>query len=147
MFLVESDLNLEINKILWVARLLNMILSSHKNMPTCKKSAPFDTVWHHFTPFGPVWPGLALPLKFGQNWVSNSWDIPNIDKCRLDKCCRDKCHRDSWDVLGMVPGTYVWSLVKIESVTAEMLLTLSLVWWWVVVVLSYFRVKPKPRLG
>ena len=43
----------------------------------------------------------------------------------------------------MVPGTYVLSLVKIGSVTAEILLTLSLGWvvvvggggwWWVGVV-------------
>ena len=60
-----------------------------------------------------------LPLKFHQNRVSNSWDIPDMDKCRLDKCCLDKCHRDSWDVLRMVPQTYVQSLVKIGSVTAE----------------------------
>ena len=25
-----------------------------------------------------------LSLKFGQNWVSNSWDIPYMDKCRKD---------------------------------------------------------------
>ena len=38
----------------------------------------------------------------------------------------------------MVPGTYVQSFVKISSATAEILLTLSLVWvgggggwWWV----------------
>ena len=24
-----------------------------------------------------------LPLKFGQNWFSKSWDIPNMDKCCL----------------------------------------------------------------
>ena len=33
----------------------------------------------------------------------------------------------------MVPGTYVQSFVKIGLVTAEILLTLSLVWWVVVV--------------
>ena len=38
-----------------------------------------------------------LRLKFGQNRVSNSWDIPDMDKC----------HRDSQNVLGLVPGTYV----------------------------------------
>ena len=48
-----------------------------------------------------------LPLKFGQNWVSNSWDIPNVDKCRQDKCCLDKCHCDSWHLLKMVQGTYL----------------------------------------
>ena len=32
------------------------------------------------------------PSKFGQNRVSKSWDIPNMDKCCQDKCCLDKCH-------------------------------------------------------
>ena len=27
-----------------------------------------------------------LPLKFGQNRVSNNWYIPDMDKCRQDKC-------------------------------------------------------------
>ena len=40
--------------------------------------------------------------KFGQNWVSNSWDIPY-----MDKCCLDKCHCGSWLLWKMVPGTYL----------------------------------------
>ena len=35
-----------------------------------------------------------LPLKFGQNRTSNSWDIVDMDKCRQDKCCMDKCPFD-----------------------------------------------------
>ena len=35
-----------------------------------------------------------LPLKFHYNRVSNSRDIPDMDKCHLDKCCLDKCHHD-----------------------------------------------------
>ena len=31
-----------------------------------------------------------LPLKFHQNQVSNSSDIPENDKRRQDKCCLDK---------------------------------------------------------
>ena len=32
-----------------------------------------------------AWLHLAnLPLKFGQNRISNSWDIPDMDKCCLD---------------------------------------------------------------
>ena len=27
-----------------------------------------------------------LPLMFGQNQVRNSWDIPDMEKCRQDKC-------------------------------------------------------------
>ena len=48
-----------------------------------------------------------LPFKFSWNWVKNSWDIPDIDICRQDKCCLDKCHRDGWDLLKMVPQTYL----------------------------------------
>ena len=32
-----------------------------------------------------------LHLMFHQNWVRNSWDIADMDKCRLDKY-----HHDSW---------------------------------------------------
>ena len=35
-----------------------------------------------------------LHLKFGKNQVSNTWDIPDMDKCYQDKCCLDKCHAD-----------------------------------------------------
>ena len=47
-----------------------------------------------------------LPLKFSQNQVSNTWDIPYMDKCRQDKCCLDKCPSDRWHLLKMVQGTY-----------------------------------------
>ena len=36
-----------------------------------------------------------LLLKFGKNRISNSRDIPDMDKCPHDKCCLDKCPRDS----------------------------------------------------
>ena len=48
-----------------------------------------------------------LPLKSRQNWVSNSGDILDIDKCRQDKGCLYKCHLDSWHLLKMEPGTYL----------------------------------------
>ena len=60
--------------------------------------------------------------KFRQNWVSNSRDFPDMDKCHQDKCFLDKCHRDSWHLLKMVPGTYLKNLVKIGWVTAEIFL-------------------------
>ena len=47
----------------------------------------------------------------------------------MDKCCLDKYHRDSWNPLRIVQGTYLKKLVKIESVTAEILWTLSLCGW------------------
>ena len=37
-----------------------------------------------------------LPVKFHQNRVSNSWDIPDMGKCPQDKCCLDNCQLDSW---------------------------------------------------
>ena len=40
----------------------------------------------------------SLTLKFGKNRVSDSWDIPDIDKCRKDKCCLNKCHCGSWNM-------------------------------------------------
>ena len=46
-------------------------------------------------------------------------------KCCQDKCCLDKCHRNSWYLLKIVPGTYLSSLVKIESVAAEIFLILT----------------------
>ena len=36
---------------------------------------------------------VNLPLKFGQNWVSYSWYIPN-----MDKCCLNKCQLDIWNL-------------------------------------------------
>ena len=32
-----------------------------------------------------------LTLNFGQNQVSNSGDIANMEKCHQDKCHMDKC--------------------------------------------------------
>ena len=62
----------------------------------------------------------------------------------------DKCHCDSWNLFKMVPGTYLESLVKIGSVTAEILLTLSLCgvvgWWGGWGLHSHFRVQPPTTL-
>ena len=60
-----------------------------------------------------------LHLKFGQNRISNSWDISEMNKCHQDKFCLGKCHCYSRNLLKMVPGTYLQSLVEIGSVTAE----------------------------
>ena len=73
-----------------------------------------------------------LTLKFGQTLVSNGWDIPDMDKCCQDKCCLNKCHHNSWNLLRRVPGAYLSSLVKIGSVTTEILRILSSGWWVVV---------------
>ena len=74
-------------------------------------------------------------------------------KCYKDKCCLDKYHRNSCNLFCTFQETYLYSLVKIGPLTAEILLTLSS--WWVVVVVvvvmvvgnvqSHFRVKPKLR--
>ena len=47
--------------------------------------------------------GRNLPFVFGQNQVSNSWDIPDADKCRQDKCYQDKCNRNSKNLSEMFP--------------------------------------------
>ena len=45
--------------------------------------------------------------NFGQNWVSNSWDYADMDKCCRDIHFMNKCHPYSWNLLKMVPGTYL----------------------------------------
>ena len=67
--------------------------------------------------------------NFGQNRVSNSWDIPDMGKYRQGKCCLDKCHSDSRNWFKMVPRTYLYSLVKIGPVTTEILLIWTNVAW------------------
>ena len=52
-----------------------------------------------------------------------------MDKCHQDKCCQDKCHYDSWHLSKMVQGTYFWSLIKIQSVTADIFLIWTNVTW------------------
>ena len=66
------------------------------------------SLWLEYIQDGP----RNLPLKFGQNQVSNSWDIPDMDKCRQDKCCLDKrCpnkrYCGSWNLFKIVPRTYL----------------------------------------
>ena len=66
---------------------------------------------------------------FGQNWVSNSWYIAELYRCLQDICGLDKCHHDSWHLWKIVPGTYLESLVKIGSVTAEIFVIWTNVTW------------------
>ena len=56
-------------------------------------------------------PQKVKPKKFVEHFVSNSWDIPDMDKCRQEKCCLDKCQHDSWNQFKMVPGIYFLSWV------------------------------------
>ena len=95
-----------------------------------------------------------LLLKFGQNQVSNSWDIPDMDKCCQDKCCKDKCcldkcYCDSWNQFKIVPRTYVLSYVKIGSVTAEIFLIwtnvarTNVAWSNVTAIVEIFQDSPK----
>ena len=42
-----------------------------------------------------------LPLKFGQNRISNSWDIPD-----MEKCCQRQMFPRQMSPWQMVPGTY-----------------------------------------
>ena len=45
-----------------------------------------------------------LIMKFGQNQVSNSWDIADMGKCRQDKCYMDNCLSDNCLSLLTVSG-------------------------------------------
>ena len=62
---------------------------------------------------------FLTPQKLGpKSLVEIGSDIANMDKCHLEKCCMDKCHSDIWHQI---------SLVKIGSVTAELLLIWTIV--------------------
>ena len=52
-----------------------------------------------------------LLLMSGQNQISNSWDIPDKDKCRQDKGCIDKCDLTVWicSRCSQEPTFKVWS--------------------------------------
>ena len=45
--------------------------------------------------------------NFGQNWISNSWDYADMDKCCRDIHFLNKCHPNSWHLLKMVPGAFL----------------------------------------
>ena len=49
--------------------------------------------WNH--------PLTKPPWQFWQNRVSNSRDIPDMDKCCQDKCCLYNCYSDSWILFQM----------------------------------------------
>ena len=69
-------------------------------------------------------PQKIWPHNFGQNWVSNSWDYADMDKCCWDIHFLNKCHPNSWHLLKMVPGTYlltaeiflIWKIVARTNV-------------------------------
>ena len=69
-----------------------------------QKLRPHKKCWYGLMLYGQMSPyqlasfkngPRTLPLKFGQNHVSNSWYLPDIDKCCQDKFWLDKCHSDS----------------------------------------------------
>ena len=91
-----------------------------------------------------------LSLKFGQNQVNNSWDIPDMDKCRQDKCSPDKCH--PWQLEYVQDGprnlplkfgqnrvSNSWDIADIEFVCVG--------GWVVVGIYSHFRVQPPTIVG
>ena len=61
---------------------------------------------------------MKLLLQLHQNWGSNSWDIPDMDKCSQNKCCLDKCHSDSWLT---EPGESSECMCKIPSMSISSL--------------------------
>ena len=42
-----------------------------------------------------------LPSPFGQNLLSNCWDIADMDISPQNKCYMDKCPHDTWRLLKM----------------------------------------------
>ena len=58
------------------------------------------------------------------NFVSkkNLGQITNLDKCCQDISCLDNGHPDCWHLLKIVPGTYLWNLVKIKTATSVIFL-------------------------
>ena len=65
------------------------------------------------------WPcfdlALILPLNFGPNRVSTSWDIPDMDKCHQEKCCLDNVTV----TVGICSRCCQEPTFKVWSVTAE----------------------------
>ena len=77
------------------------------------------------------------PLRFGQNRVSNSWDIPDMEKSRQVKCCLNKCHRDSLNLFKMAQSTYFLSYLSLirlpvmsESCALALIQLLMIRRWW-----------------
>ena len=68
-----------------------------KNFPQksfCQKNEGPKKIWFK---------NIKAPVKkSGQDLVSNSWDIAN-----MDKCCLDNCPWDSLHLLKYVLGTYL----------------------------------------
>ena len=77
---------------------------------------------------------LKLSLKFGQNWVSNSWDTPDMDTCRQNNCCQ----------------MLLWQLESVQDVPRNLCLRfyqnwiinswdisdIELVWWMEIIFIS-----------
>ena len=84
-----------------------------RNLPLVK----IRSVWSNVARSNVAWINVAmlqlisvrnghrkLTLKFGQNQVTNSLDIVDMDKCHQDKCCMDKCPFDICLRLSRVHG-------------------------------------------
>ena len=54
-----------------------------------------------------------LPLKFHQNWVSNIWDILDMDNCFQDICWLNKCYHDT--TVGICYRRYQEPTFKVSS--------------------------------
>ena len=73
-----------------------------------------------------------LPLKSGQNRVTNSWDISDMDKWRQDKChlpltFHQNRVTNSWNIPYM--DEYCQDKRCLDTCHREILLTLSLCGW------------------
>ena len=73
-------------------------------------------IWVKRSLFQKIWSTKLSPLKIGskkfdKNFVINSWDNADMDKCHQDICCLDKCNHKSWHLfaLSQDPLFKVWS--------------------------------------
>ena len=73
-----------------------------------------------------------LPVKFHQYRVSNSWDIPDMDKCHEDKCYMTNGQMSPWQLEYVLkihrnlPLKFHQNRVRNSWVIAD----IEFVWWW-----------------
>ena len=122
--LVESDQNLGINKIptarpifVLVPGLLNIIFSSNKNIPACKKSAPCGPIWPLF---GPILPRLAN-MSHARKFLNSVQPKPYTEFWNLNSVESE-------------PNTEFWNLNSVDPEPDTEFLNLNMV-------------KPKPKFN
>ena len=89
-----------------------------------------------------------LHLKFAQNRVSNSQDIPDMDKCCQDKCCLHKCHLENCNLFKIVLVSLLGALRSLtiwpSSISSTSTVSSAAPWRFsegAVFTISYLRMK------